>query len=67
MQRDDVVCAVAVITVWWKKLWRLSGNLRDLDKVGIDLLHSPDYLWPVAGLKKLCHPLEDMKDPAKLT
>ena len=35
--RDADACAVAVITAWWTKLRRTSGDLKDLDKVGIDL------------------------------
>jgi len=66
VQRDAVACAVAVIAAWWKKLRRPSGDLKDLDKLGIDLAHSPDDLWPAAGWKKLRHPLEDLKDPAKI-
>jgi len=41
-------------------------DLKDLDKLGINLAHSTDYLWPAAGWKKLRHPLEDLKDPAKI-
>jgi len=37
VQRDADACAVAVIAAWWTKLWRTSGDLKDLDKMGIDL------------------------------
>jgi len=35
--RDVDVCAVAVIAAWWTKLWRTSRDLKDLDKMGINL------------------------------
>jgi len=35
--RDANACAVVVITARWTKLRRTSGDLKDLDKVGIDL------------------------------
>ena len=34
---DADACAVAVITAWYRKLWRTSGDLKDLDKLGIDI------------------------------
>jgi len=40
VQRDADACAVAVITAWWKKLRRPSGNLKALDKLGIHLATS---------------------------
>ena len=30
-------CAVAVIAACWTRLWRTSGDLKNLDKLGIDL------------------------------
>jgi len=35
--RDADACVVVVITAWWTKLRRTSGDLKDLDKLGIDL------------------------------
>ena len=35
--RDADACAVVVIAAWWTKLRRTSGDLKDLDKLGIDL------------------------------
>ena len=35
--RDANACVVAVIAAWWTQLRRTSGDLRDLDKLGIDL------------------------------
>jgi len=35
--RDAVACAVTVITVWWTKLRRTSGDLKDLVNLGINL------------------------------
>ena len=40
VQRDANSCAVAVIAKWWKKLRRPSGDLKVLDKLGIDLVTS---------------------------
>ena len=37
VQRDADACAVAVIAAWWTKLRRTSGDLKDLDKLGINL------------------------------
>jgi len=37
VQRDADACEVAVIAAWWKKLRRPSGDLKALDKLGIDL------------------------------
>jgi len=37
IQRDANACAVEVIVAWWTKLRRTSGDLKDLDKLGIDL------------------------------
>ena len=42
--RDANACAVAVIEVWWTKLRRTSGDLKDLDKLGIDLETSLDAI-----------------------
>jgi len=38
--RDAITCAGAVITAWWKELQRPSGDLKDLDTLGIDLATS---------------------------
>jgi len=35
--RDSYACAVVVITAWWTKLRRTSRDVKDLDKLGIDL------------------------------
>jgi len=35
--RDADACAVVVITAWWTKLRRTSWDLKDLDKLGINL------------------------------
>ena len=35
--RDADACAVAVIAAWWTKLRRTSRDLKDLDKMGINL------------------------------
>jgi len=35
--RDADACAVVVITAWWMKLRCTSGDLKDLDKVSINL------------------------------
>jgi len=40
VQKDAVACAGAVFAAWWKKLRRPSGDLKDLDKLGIDLATS---------------------------
>jgi len=40
VQRDADVCVVAVIAAWWKKLRRPSGDLKALDKLGMDLATS---------------------------
>ena len=37
VQRDANACAVVVIAAWWTKLWRTSGDLKDVEKLGIDL------------------------------
>jgi len=34
---DANACAVAVIAAWWTKLRRTSGDLKELEKPGIDL------------------------------
>jgi len=36
--RDADACSVVVIVAWWTKLRRTSGDLKDLDKLGIDLV-----------------------------
>jgi len=40
VQRDADACAFAVIAAWWKKLRRPSGDLKALDKLGMDLATS---------------------------
>jgi len=35
--RDADACAVAVIVAWWTKVRRMSGDLKDLDNLGINL------------------------------
>ena len=35
--KDADACAVVVIAAWWTKMRRTSGDLKDLDKLGIDL------------------------------
>jgi len=35
--RDANACVVAVITAWWMKLRCTSGDLKDLDNLGINL------------------------------
>ena len=35
--RDADVCAVMVIVAWWMKMRRASGDLKDLDKLDINL------------------------------
>jgi len=35
--RDANACAIVVIAAWWTKLRRTSGDLKDLDKLGIYL------------------------------
>jgi len=35
--RDADVCAVVVIVAWWMKMRRTSGDLKDLDKLDINL------------------------------
>ena len=35
--RDANACTFVVITAWWTKLRRTSGDLKDLDKLRIDL------------------------------
>jgi len=35
--RDADACAVAVIAAWWTKMRRTSRDLKDLDKMGINL------------------------------
>jgi len=44
VQRDADACAVAVIAAWSKKLRRPSGDLKALDKLGIDLATSSDNI-----------------------
>jgi len=54
VQRDADACAIAVIAVWWTKLWRTSGDLKDLDKLGIDLETS---LTAIALVPPPVHPV----------
>jgi len=35
--RDADACAVVVIAAWWTKVRRTSGDVKDLDKLGINL------------------------------
>jgi len=35
--RGANACKVVVIAAWWTKLWRMSWDLKDLDKLGINL------------------------------
>jgi len=37
VQRDADACAVAVIAAWWTRMWRTSEDLKNLDKLGINL------------------------------
>jgi len=53
VQRDADVCAVAVIAAWWKKLRRPSGDLKALDKLGIDLAPPPVDSVPPEDFKDL--------------
>jgi len=46
VQIDADACTVAIIAAWWTKLRRTSGDLKDLDKLGINL----ETLLPVISL-----------------
>jgi len=65
VQRYADACAVALIAAWWKKLRRLSGDLKALDKLGIDLATSSAVIDlvppPVDSV-----PPEDFKDLNKM-
>ena len=65
VQREADVCAVAVIAAWWKKLRRPSGDLKALEKLGMDLATSSAAidlaLPPVDSV-----PPQDFKDLDKM-
>jgi len=46
VQRDADACTVAVIASWWTKLWRTSRDLKDIDKLGIELETSLAVITP---------------------
>ena len=66
VQRDADDCEVVVIASWWKKLRRPFGDLKALDKLGMDLATSSAAidlaLPPVDSV-----PPEDFKDLDKRT
>jgi len=65
VQRDADFCVFVVIVVWRKKLRRPSGDLKALDKLGIDLVTSSatiDLAPPPVDLV----PPEDFKDLNKM-
>jgi len=64
VQRDAVACASAVIVAWWKKVRRPSGDLKELDKLGIDLATS------LAAIDLAPHPVDlvvkDVQEPMEV-
>ena len=68
--RDANACAVVVITARWTKLRRTSGDLKDLDKVGIDLETSSAAMafapLPVDSVVIVLRaPMETLNSPSK--
>jgi len=68
--RDADACAVVVIAAWWTKLRRTSGDLKYLDKVGIDLETSLAAIalapLPVDSVVTVLRaPMETLNSPSK--
>ena len=68
--RDADACAVVVIAAWWTKLRRTSGDLKDLDKVGINLETSLATITlaplPVDSVVTVLRaPMETLNSPSK--
>ena len=68
--RDADACAVVVIAAWWTKLRRTSGDLKDLDKVGINLETSLATItfapFPVDSVVTVLRaPMETLNSPSK--
>jgi len=65
VQRDADACSVAFIVALWKKLRRPSGDLKALDKLGIDLATSSAAIDLAPPPVDLVLP-EDFKDLDKM-